>query len=80
MYNDNICRLCESEIKTKTECGGCKKICCIECYIENFKANKGIIKCDNCSYSFGVKTPDNYIDILVGDIRENASTMNRKKN
>jgi hypothetical protein len=76
---NNICRLCQMNIKTKTECNKCKKSCCLECYIRNFKANNGIIKCDNCSYSFGVFTPDEYIDVLVGDIREKANQMNREK-
>lgn len=79
LNNDNICRLCKLEMKTKTECNSCKKYCCIECYIKNFRENKGIIKCDNCSFSFGVKTSDNYIDILIGDIRENANTINKNR-
>lgn len=77
---ENICRLCELEMKAKTACNKCKKTCCIECYIKNFKANKGIIKCDNCLCTFGVKTPDEYIDVLVDDIREKAYGMNMKKN
>ena len=80
LYNlnqsDNICRLCELEMKTKTECNQCKKSCCIECYIQNFRKNQGIIKCDNCNFSFGQKTPNSYIDVLIGDIRENAREMN----
>jgi hypothetical protein len=78
---ENICRLCKMEIKAKTSCVRCQKTCCIECYIKNFKTNKGIIKCDNCSYKFGVKTPNEYIDILVEDIREKAygKVSNMKK-
>ena len=56
-------------METKTECNCYKKSCCLECYIGNFRANKGIIKCDLCYYSFGVKTHDKYIDILANDIR-----------
>ena len=77
LYNDNICRLCELEMKTKTECNKCKKTCCIECYIKNFRKNNGIINCDNCSFSFGVKTPSSYIDILIDDIRENSNKMKK---
>ena len=84
LYNlnksNNICRLCELEMEIKTECNQCKKSCCIECYIKNFRKNKGIIKCDNCNFSFGQKTPDSYINVLIGDIRENARAMNKNKN
>lgn len=76
---ENICRLCTKEMETKTACNKCKKTCCIECYIVGFKKNKGIIKCDNCSYTFGVETPDDYIDVLVDDIRINASGMKVSK-
>lgn len=76
---DNICRLCGLEMKAKTACNKCKKTCCIECYIKNFKANKGIIKCDNCSCTFGVKTPDEYIDVLIDDIRAKAIELYEKK-
>lgn len=75
----NLCRLCKLEIEIKTECNKCKKSSCIECYIKNFKKNKGIIKCDNCNFSFGQKTPDSYIDILIDDIREKANKMNKIK-
>jgi transcription elongation factor Elf1 len=66
-------------MKTKTTCNKCGKISCIECYIDCFKKNKGIIKCDICSFSFGIKTPDSYIDMLVEDIRKNAHMMNRAR-
>lgn len=79
IQSNNICRLCRLEMEIKTECNKCKKSSCIECYINNFRKNKGIIKCDNCDFSFGQKTPDSYIDILIDDIRENAHTMNKNK-
>lgn len=77
--NSNLCRLCKLEMDIKTDCNKCKKSSCIECYIKNFKKNKGIIRCDNCNFSFGQKTPDSYIDILVDDIREKALTMMKNK-
>lgn len=76
---ENICEICKKEMETKTACNKCKKTCCIECYINNFKKNKGIIKCDYCSYTFGIKTPDEYIDILIDDIRTNATGMRVNK-
>lgn len=68
--NENICRLCGINMKSKTKCNKCNKFSCIECYIKNFNINKGIVKCDNCSYSFGILTPDEYLDILSDDIRK----------
>lgn len=69
--NEN-CELCKEKITKLACCNSCKKYTCIECYIKNFIKNSGIIKCHYCSYSFGVYTPPEYIDILVDDIRENA--------
>jgi transcription elongation factor Elf1 len=64
-------------MKAKTSCNKCHGICCIECYIDSFRKNKGIVVCGLCDYSYGVKTPDKYIDVLVGDIRDNLLQMNK---
>lgn len=82
LYNlnksDNICRLCGLGMEVKTECNKCKKSCCVECYINCFKKNEGIIKCDNCSFSYGQKIHKSYIDKSINNIRENACKMNKK--
>lgn len=55
-------------MKCAVGCNKCGKQTCLECYIDNFKLNKGIIRCETCNYSFGVKVPDEYIDLAIDDI------------
>lgn len=69
---NRLCKECKGQIKCLASCNNCHTNTCLECYINNFKKNKGIIKCKNCSYSFGCEVPDEYIDIAIDDIRDNA--------
>ncbi len=68
---NNFCSQCNKQMSTKTSCNKCYEICCVECYIDNFRKNKGLIVCGFCNYTYGIKTPDEYIDILIDDIRDN---------
>lgn len=72
VYKEKICSKCSCEMKCIAECNKCKTQTCLECYIDNFKLNKGIIKCGSCNYLFGVQVPDEYIDLAIDDIRYNA--------
>lgn len=72
IYGKRMCEECSGEIKCIASCNKCHNNTCLECYIENFKLNKGIVKCKICSYSFGVEIPDEYIDLAIDDIRSNT--------
>lgn len=72
LYKEKMCVKCKCEMKCAAGCNKCKAQTCLECYIEMFKLNKGIIICDVCNYSFGVNVPDEYIDLAIDDIRSNA--------
>lgn len=69
---NRMCEGCKGNIKCLASCNKCKTNICLECYIDNFRIGKGIIKCNFCSYSFGCKVPDEYIDLAIDDIRTNA--------
>lgn len=71
-YGEKICSKCMSEMKCVTICNNCSSQTCLECYIDSFRLNKGIIKCEICNYLFGIKIPDKYIDLAIDDIRSNA--------
>ena len=72
IYKEKICKKCGCKIKCVAGCNNCGTQTCLECYIDNFKLNKGIIRCEICNYSFGVRVPDEYIDLAIDDIRTNA--------
>ena len=72
IYGVKMCSKCCCKIKCAATCNKCKSQTCLECYIESFKLNKGIIRCMSCNYSFGVKVPDEYIDLAIDEIRTNA--------
>jgi hypothetical protein len=78
LYGKRMCGECKGEIKCAATCNKCHILTCLECYIENFKSNKGIIRCKFCNYSFGVKVSDEYIDLAIDDIRENAKMHKNK--
>lgn len=71
-YTKMICEECKESIKCVANCNRCKKSICVECYINNFKNGLGIIKCKFCSYSFGHIIHEDYIDLAIDDIRNNA--------
>jgi hypothetical protein len=72
VYKDKMCVKCGCEMKCAAGCNKCRAQTCLECYIDNFKLNKGIVRCGICNYSFGVRVPDEYIDLAIDDIRSNA--------
>lgn len=72
VYEEKMCEKCGCEMKCVVGCNKCGTQTCLECYIDNFKLNKGIIKCGICNYSFGVRVPYKYIDFAIDNIRSNA--------
>lgn len=75
---NHICDECNDKIKCLASCNNCRSVICVECYINNFRTNKGIIKCKICSYSFGNVVPEEYIDFAIDNIRSNAK-INKNK-
>ena len=52
--NDKDCLICCSLIKNKSvSCNKCSIRFCLKCYADIFKANKGLIVCPFCRYTFG---------------------------
>lgn len=67
---EKICSIC-SENKTivhRISCTKCSADWCIDCYINIFRTNKGIIKCPFCRYSYGHEMPEILIDAGVAQI------------
>jgi hypothetical protein len=62
---EKICLLCDNEHKIFISCNRCSQSCCLECYINMFRINKGIIKCSFCNYKIYCECPDHMIDIYV---------------
>ena len=66
------CKVCDEEIKVNATCNSCQGNYCMECYINIFRENKGMIVCPYCNYTFGIKTPNNMIEACITNIREKA--------
>lgn len=50
----NLCSICNGEFESgRVKCGDCNIFYCVNCYIDNFRKNKGIIKCISCNFSYG---------------------------
>jgi hypothetical protein len=67
----NECSICASETAIKIRkinCNKCRSAWCIECYINIFKTNQGLIKCPYCRYEYGQKFPKFMIEGLVQQI------------
>ena len=50
-------------------CNICFNKFCIDCYVNIFRVNKGIIKCPFCRYTFGDVCAENKIDKTIHEIR-----------
>lgn len=64
------CSICyEIEInKRKITCTKCVCVLCVGCYVKMFRANKGIIKCPYCRFTYGHVFPDDMIENGVQQI------------
>ena len=61
---NNECSICyESEKdKRKIVCSKCVCVLCVDCYVNMFRVNKGIIKCPCCRFTYGKVFPDSMIE------------------
>ena len=64
------CSICSTnEIqKNRVTCTKCSSEWCVDCYINIFRVNKGIIKCPFCRFSCGIEFPDYMIEQGVQNI------------
>jgi len=64
------CSICSTNElkKRRVTCTKCANEWCVNCYIRIFRANKGIIKCPFCRFSFGVEYPKYMVEIGVRQI------------
>lgn len=64
----SICMTSETIKIRKVSCAKCASDWCIDCYINIFRINKGIIICPYCRFSYGNEFPDNMIEIGIQQI------------
>ena len=58
------CPICSSEKiqKRRVSCTKCAEAWCVDCYINIFRANKGITKCPFCRYEVGFEMSDSMVE------------------
>jgi hypothetical protein len=65
------CSICSSTEMIKIRRVSCPKCACdwcVDCYINIFRTNKGIIKCPFCRYSYGQQFLDHMVEMGVQQI------------
>lgn len=65
-----FCSICSSVKNKIIACNKCSKTFCTECYIDSFRANKGLVVCYHCAYSFGITMSDEAVEDKIEDIQE----------
>ena len=70
--NQLECPICYDLINKTDQvpCNKCACYTCINCYINMFKINNGILTCYSCKNEIGVYHPPHMIDIAVNEIRQ----------
>lgn len=66
---DNICLLCYEIMEKFTHCSKCSFIYCVNCYINIFRTNQGIIKCPQCNFKYGNIINIKHIEYYVNEIK-----------
>ena len=73
----NECFICSAqEIQKRVSCPKCAFYWCIDCYINIFRTNKGIIKCPFCRFTYGNEGTENMIELGVQEILHNCGLSN----
>ena len=73
---DYTCNICFNDYKkiknniNKTTCPKCSEPYCVDCYINIFRSNKGIIKCPFCSFEYGSEFPEFMIEAGIEEIKK----------
>ena len=68
--NNNSCSICLGDMSVKkVSCPKCANYWCIQCYIDIFKVNRGIIKCPYCRFQYGNEYPDELVELGVQEIK-----------
>jgi len=63
------CSICSEDMKhKKVSCPHCANYWCIPCYINIFRANRGLIKCPYCRFEYGYKQSDEMVEAGILDI------------
>ena len=71
MSNDrpNECTMCYNDIKRRATCAKCSNEWCIDCYIDIFRTNKGLIKCPFCRDVYGYICPEYMMERAIRQIK-----------
>ena len=64
------CSICSASFKSlrRVSCNKCAKDWCVNCYVNIFRTNKGLIKCPFCRHTFGTIFEDWAIELAVQEI------------
>jgi hypothetical protein len=64
------CPICSSEKiqQRRVSCTKCAEASCVDCFINIFRANKGITKCPFCRYEVGFEISDSMVELGVQQI------------
>lgn len=72
---ETACPICTEHIcTTSVGCAKCATKWCVECYINIYRANKGIIICPFCRDKYGFTQPEWMIENGIRIIREKSRT------
>ena len=73
---DVDCSICLEDMRgQRVSCPKCANDWCIDCYINIYKHNKGIIRCPYCRFEYGEEYPEGLIDIGVNEILKKAGRL-----
>jgi hypothetical protein len=66
-----ICEICTEYMPKRVGCNVCGNGYCTSCYINIFKAGKGVMSCPYCKTIVGTHCPDFYMDVFVAQMKYN---------
>jgi hypothetical protein len=69
-WRHDDCRVCDNPIVRNVRCSSCSENTCSDCYINNFKTNRGLIVCPFCQFTYGRKMSASQINRGVLDIQQ----------
>lgn len=66
---DLDCSLCCNKINKRVTCPNCTGYYCVNCYIDIFKSNMGLIKCPYCRHCIGNKLNSIQLEKAIEEIK-----------